>query len=77
MTRINYTSIPCEHCGSPSGEGCKTRTGRATRAHAERTRPLLDAWRAGVHDGQADLLRSPRWYERERQRWLDRQEATA
>ena len=70
MNAIDYTSIACEHCGAPKGQGCKTSGGHATRPHADRTRPLIDAWRAGYHVGQEGLLRSPGWYERERRRWL-------
>lgn len=75
MSRIDYLSISCGHCGAVKGEGCKSRTGRDRGPHAARTKPLRDAWRSGVRAGQDDLLRSPQWYERERKRWLNRQGA--
>lgn len=72
MSIIDYTSIACEYCGAPKGQGCTTSGGHATRPHDVRTRPLTDAWRIGYLGGQEDLLRSPEWYERERRRWLEK-----
>lgn len=62
--------VPCPRCMALVGEPCRTDgsrggTPRSCYPHEVRSRPTMDAWRAGFTDGVAEGLLSVDWRARQ------------
>lgn len=64
--------LRCSYCGAIPGENCQTRNGfPASRLHFHgRTRWIWEAYSFGRDTMREDMLQTPGWYARLRERWL-------
>lgn len=49
--------IACPFCEAAIGQRCRTVSGKVTLTHADRSRPVMEAWKLGHRDGLVDALR--------------------
>lgn len=48
--------IDCRICPGVAGERCTTHSGRKTRPHANRYRPIAAGWQVGYVDGMSSAI---------------------
>jgi hypothetical protein len=59
-------SRPCPYCGVAAGRPCRSKSGRATLTHSDRTRESQLAFRIGVETGLNDALKMFDWAAKKR-----------
>lgn len=50
-----WLAMPCDYCGAPSGEQCRTATGGRASTHGGRTAVQAAAYREGHRDAEEGL----------------------